>query len=94
MRQFPFEKIHKNIPSFDDLRPFGRRGYALIPVHVKAHKRRLEQIMYMRKEFGKIWGIRFYHPPTNIFGTRSHVKWHPESLYDPNLTKYDVTARH
>ena len=21
------------------------------------------------------------------------MKWHPESLYDPNLTKYDVTAR-
>ena len=49
--------------------------------------------MYMRKDFGKIGGARFYHPPTNKFGTSGHVKWYPESLYDPNLSKYDVTAR-
>ena len=46
----------------------------------------------MRKEFGKIGGARFYHPPANTFDTSGHVKWHPESLYDPNLTKYDVMA--
>ena len=49
--------------------------------------------MYARKEFGKIGGAWFYHPPTNTFGTSGHVKWHSESLYDPNLSKYDVTAR-
>ena len=49
--------------------------------------------MSMRKEFGKIDGARFYQPPTNTFGTSDHVKWHPDSLYDPNLTKYDVMAR-
>ena len=47
----------------------------------------------MRKEFGKVGGARFYHPPTNNFGTSGHVKWHPESLYDTNLTKDDVAAR-
>ena len=46
--------------------------------------------MYMRKEFGKVGGTRFYHPPTNTFGTSGKVKWHPESLYDSNLTKYEL----
>ena len=49
--------------------------------------------MYTRKEFGKIGGASFYHPPTNTFGTSEHVKWHPKSLYDPNLSKFDFTAR-
>ena len=47
---------------------------------------------YMR-DFGKLGGAHFYHPPTNTFGTSGHVKCHPESLYGHNLTKYDVTAR-
>ena len=38
-------------------------------------------------------GARFYHPHTNTFGTSGHVKYHPESLYDLNLSKYDATAR-
>ena len=42
--------------------------------------------MYMRKEFGKVGRARCYHPPTN-------VDRHPESLFDLNLTKYDVAAR-
>ena len=49
--------------------------------------------MYMGKELGKIGGARFYHPPSNNFGASGHVKWHPESLYDPNLSKYDIPAR-
>ena len=88
----PSEKMHGEIPSLDDFVPFGCRGNALILVHGKAHKRRSEQVMYMRKEFGNVVGARFYHPPTNTFGTSGHLKWHPESLYDPNLTEYDVTA--
>ena len=47
----------------------------------------------MRKEFGKIGGARYYHPPTNTFGTSEHVKWHPESLCDPNLPDNNITAR-
>ena len=85
--------MHWEIPSLDDFRPFDCRGYALTPVHGKAQKRRSEQVMYMRKEFGKIGIARFYHPPTNSFGTSNIVKRHPASLYDPNLSKYDVTAR-
>ena len=54
LRQSQFEKMHGEIPSLDDFRPFGYRGYALIPVHGKAHKRRSEHVMYIRKEFGKI----------------------------------------
>ena len=46
----------------------------------------------MRKEFGRIEGARFYHPPTNTFGTSGHVKWHSESLHDPNLSKNDIAA--
>ena len=49
--------------------------------------------MYIRKEFGKVGGARFYHHPTSTVGTSGHVKWHPESVYDSNLTQYDVTAR-
>ena len=30
---------------------------------------------------------------SNTFSTSGHVKWRPESLYDPNLTMDDVTAR-
>ena len=29
LRQSPFEKMHGEIPSLDDFRPFGCRGYAL-----------------------------------------------------------------
>ena len=47
----------------------------------------------MRKELGKVVGARFFHSPTNTFGISGHVDWHPESLYDPDLTKYDVAAR-
>ena len=53
LRQSPFEKMHGEIPSLDDYRPFGCRGYALIPAHGKAHKSRLKQVVYMRKEFAK-----------------------------------------
>ena len=56
LRQSPFDKMHGEIPSLDDFHPFGCWGYALIPVHGKAHKRRSEQGMYMRKEFGKVGG--------------------------------------
>ena len=35
----------------------------------------------------------YLHVLPNKFGTSGHVKWHPESLYATNLTKYDVTAR-
>ena len=93
LRQSPFEKMHGGIPSIDDFRPFGCRGYALKPVYGKAYKRRSVQVMYMRKEFGKLGGARFYHPPTYTFSTNGRVKWYPESMYDPNLTKNDVTAR-
>ena len=89
----PVEKMQGEIPSLGDFRPFGCRGYALIPVHGKAHKSHSEQVMYMRKEFSKIGGARLCHTPTNTFGTSGHVKWHLECLYDPNLPKYDVSAR-
>ena len=56
LRQSPFEKVHRETQALDDFRPFGCRGYALIPVHGKVHKRRSEQVMDMRKEFGKIGG--------------------------------------
>ena len=92
-RQRPFEKLYGEIPSLDELRPFGCMGFAFIPIRGKTHKKRSVQIMYMRKEFGKIGRARFYHPPSNAFGTSGHVKWHPESLYDPNMSKYVVTAR-
>ena len=49
--------------------------------------------MHMRKEFGNVGGARFYLSPSNTFGTSSQVKWHPESQYNPNLIKYDITAR-
>ena len=49
--------------------------------------------MYMGKESSKIMGARFYLLPINTFGTSGHVKWYPESLYDPNFSKYDVTMR-
>ena len=90
--QSPFERLHGEIQSLNELRPFGCRGFAFIPIREKAHKKRSEQVMFMRKEFGKIGEARFYYPPTNTFGTSGHVKWHPESLYDPNLSKYDVTG--
>ena len=54
LRQSPFEKMHGDIPSLDDFRLFGCRGYALIPVPGNAHKRRSEQVMYMWKESGEI----------------------------------------
>ena len=63
-----------------------------IPFRGKAHKTRSEKFRCMRKEFGKIRGARFYHP-NNTFGISGHVKWHPESLFDPNLSKYDVSVR-
>ena len=72
--------MHGEVPSLNDFRAFSCRGYVLILVHGKAHKSRLG-------------GARFYHPPTNNFGTSGHVDWHPESLYYPNLTKYDVAAK-
>ena len=76
LRQSPFEKIHGETSLLDDFSPFGCRNYALIPVRGNAHKRCSEQVMHMRKEFGKIEGARFYHPPTNTFGTSGHVKSH------------------
>ena len=62
LRQAPFEKMHGEIQSLDDFRQFGCKDYTLILVHGKAHKRRLEQVMYMRKEFGKLGDARYYHP--------------------------------
>ena len=29
----------------------------------------------------------------NTIGTSGHIRWPPETLYYPNLLKYDVTAR-
>ena len=49
--------------------------------------------MYMRNEVGRKGRARFYLPPINTFGTSGHVKWYPESLYDPNISKYGATAR-
>ena len=49
--------------------------------------------MYIRKQFDKIREAWSYHLPTNTFGTNGDVKWYPESLYDPNQSKYDITAR-
>ena len=46
-----------------------------------------------RKEIGKINGAWFYHPPTKIFSTSWHIKWHPESFYDPIISKHDVSTR-
>ena len=74
LRQTPFEKMHGKITSLDYFYSFDFRAYALIPVHGKARKNRSEQVMYMRKAFGKIGGARFYHPPINTFGTTGHVK--------------------
>ena len=60
------EELYGMIPSLDDFLSFGCRGYALISVHGKALKRRSEQVMYMRKGFGKIGRACFYHPPLPI----------------------------
>ena len=39
LRQSPFEKLYREIPSLDELRPFGCRGVAFIPIPGKAHKK-------------------------------------------------------
>ena len=52
-----------------------------------------EQAMFMQKEFDKVGRAWFYHRLISTYGTSGHCKWHPESLYDPNLSNYDVTAR-
>ena len=80
-------------PRLDDLRPFGCRGFALIPVKGNLHRSRSQQVMSMRKDFKTIGGARFYHPPTNSFGTSGHVKWFPGMWYDLKLTKFDMTAQ-
>ena len=93
LRQSSSEKLHGEVPPLNELRPFGCRGFAFIPVRGKSHKKRSEQVMHMRKEFGNIGGARFYHPLTDTLATSGQVKWHPESLHDPNLSKNDITVR-
>ena len=93
IRMSPYEKLHGLKPMLNDLRPFGCRGFALIPVQGKSHKSRSQQVMWMRKEFKTIGGARFYHPPTKSYGTSGHVKWYPGLWYDPKLTKFDISAQ-
>ena len=42
--------MHGELPSLDEFRPFGYGGMVFISIRGKAHK----QVMYIRKEFGKI----------------------------------------
>ena len=90
LRQSPFEKMHGEIPSLVDFGPFVCDCYALIPVHGLAS---LGASHVYEKGVRQDRESTFLSPPTNTFGTSGDVKWHQESLYDPNLTKYDVTAR-
>ena len=57
LRQSPFQRLHGKLSSVDELRPFGCRGFAFIPIRGKAHKKRSEQVIFIRKEFGKIRGL-------------------------------------
>ena len=46
LRQTPFEKLHGEIPSLDELRPFGW-GFVFNPVRGKPHKKRSEPVMFI-----------------------------------------------
>ena len=85
IRMSLYEKLHGVKPVMNELRPFGCRGSALIPVQGKSRKSRSQQVMRMRKDFKTIGGARFYHPPTNSYGTNGHVKWYPGMWYDKHL---------
>ena len=54
MKLSPFEKLQGEIPSLDELRPFGCMGFAFIPIREKVHINISEQVMLMRKEFDKM----------------------------------------
>ena len=49
---------------------------------------RSEQVMYVKKPFGKIGGACLYHPPPNTFGTSGHIKRYQESLLGHNSSMY------
>ena len=61
VRISPYEKLHGLKPILNDLRPFGCRRFALIPVKGKTRKSRSQQVMWMRKDFKTIEGARFLY---------------------------------
>ena len=80
MRSFPIQK---------ELRPFGCRECAPIPVQGKSHKSRSQDIMWTKKDFKTIGGARFY-PPTLIRTGHAVMSC---GTHDPKLIKYDIMAQ-